>query len=34
MGGAFQKAFDLLFSSDAQLWNIVSVTMRMTLQAP
>ncbi len=31
MGGAFQKAFDLLFSGDGQLWNIVSVTMQMTL---
>jgi len=31
MAGAFQKAFDLLFSGDAQLWDIVSVTMRMTL---
>lgn len=31
MGKALQQAFDLLFSSDAELWNIVSVTMRMTL---
>lgn len=31
MGKALQQAFDLLFSGDAELWNIVSVTMRMTL---
>ena len=31
MGKALQQAFDLLFSGDVELWNIVSVTMRMTL---
>ena len=31
MGGVFAQAFKLLFSSDAELWNIVSVTLRMTL---
>lgn len=33
MGKALQQAFDLLFSGDAELWNIVSVTMRMTLSS-
>ncbi len=31
MGSALKKAFELLFSGDGQLWDIVSVTMRMTL---
>lgn len=31
MGGVFAQAFELLFSGDAELWNIVSVTLRMTL---
>lgn len=31
MGGVFAQAFELLFSGDAALWNIVSVTLRMTL---
>ena len=31
MGGVFTQAFNLLFSGDAELWNIVSVTLRMTL---
>jgi tungstate transport system permease protein len=31
MGGALERAFRLLLSGDAQLINIISVTMRMTL---
>ena len=31
MGGIFTQAFNLLFSGNAELWNIVSVTLRMTL---
>ncbi len=31
MSSALKQAFELLFSGDGQLWNIVSVTMRMTL---
>lgn len=31
MDGVFTQAFNLLFSGDAELWNIVSVTLRMTL---
>ena len=31
MGGALERAFRLLFSGDAQLINIIAVTMRMTL---
>lgn len=31
MVSALKKAFELLFSNDGQLWNIVSVTMQMTL---